>query len=502
MEARLGRNLALITGALPKEVRRAGYDRSALRAGMAHVGVGAFHRCHQAEYTDDVLEQRFDRWGVIGINVRAPLLADTLGRQDGLYTRILRRDGNIDARVIGCVLQTVDSQESPEPALRVLAAPDIDVVTLTITEKGYCHKPARGELDPDRAEVAHDLSHPEAPLSVPGLIARALELRMQTHGRPLTIISCDNIPANGVILGNVVGAMMERRDPALARWAQANAAFPSTMVDRIVPATAPADLEMVEQNFGYRDLAVVGGEPYRAWIIEERFAGRVPRWDLAGAQLAHDVRPFELIKMRVLNAAQTSLAYLGLLAGHEHTSDDMTDPLLVAFVRRMLVEESLPTLPQVPGISPLDYVEQSLERLRNKAIRHRNHQIATDGSQKIVQRLLNPIRERLRRRESVLLLSVVVAAWMVYLILPSKRFGGRWTTEDPYGARIAGIAERIGRDSEALATEILAINAIFDRELAERAEFRSTIARHLDQLLSDEPMAYLRQIMEQRVATS
>ena len=256
-------------------------------------------------------------------------------------------------------------------------------------------------------DIVHDLANPEAPRSLPGLIARALELRMNSHGRPLTLMSCDNIPANGVILGNVVRAMAERRGSGLAAMDRGQRRLPvdawstaSRRRRRRPTSTWSSSASAIAT------VRSVVGEPFRQWVIESRFAGRVPQWDLVGATLVDDVTPFEHLKMRVLNGAQSSLAYLGVLAGLEHTSDDIADPLLVAFVRRMLIEESLPTLPPVPGISAERYVEQSLERLRNTAIRHRNHQIATDGSQKIVQRLLNPIRERLRRGESVALLSV------------------------------------------------------------------------------------------------
>jgi fructuronate reductase len=483
-----------LLGRLPKAVRRPAYDRARLAVGMAHVGVGAFHRCHQAEFTDDLLERSFDRWGVVGINIRPPALSGTLEEQGGLYTRLLREDGSAEARVIGSMVSVVDSQSDPAPALGVLSSADIDVITMTVTEKGYCHRPASGELDLDHPDVVHDLAHPEAPRSLPGLIARALELRMLSHGRPATVMSCDNIPANGVILGNVVRAVAERRGGRLAEWIAANAAFPSAMVDRIVPATQAADTDRVAREFGYRDDAVVVGEPFRQWVVESRFAGRVPRWDTVGATFVDDVTPFEHLKMRVLNGAQTTLSYLGVFAGHEHTCDDMADPLLAGFVRRMLIEETLPTLEPVPGMDARRYVEQSLGRLRNTAIRHRNHQIATDGSQKIVQRILNPIRERLARGESIALLSVPVAAWMAYLICASRRFGGKWPVEDPYAGRIAAIAERVGRGTAALVGEILAIDTIFDRALAASATFRSAVAGSLDTFLSDDPLAGLRRI--------
>ncbi len=487
---------ASLLSRLPRDVAGPRYDRARLSVGMAHVGVGAFHRCHQADFTDDLLNERFDRWGVVGINIRAPRLADTLGRQDGLYTRLLREDERIDARIIGCILSTVDAADDITRALAVLAAPEVDVITLTVTEKGYCHKPATGRLNEALPEVAHDLKAPAGPRTLPGILARALELRMQSHGHPVTVVSCDNIPSNGAILENVVGAMAAARGSALSGWIAANVAFPSTMVDRIVPATSAADLELVEQHYGYGDRAAVVGEPFRQWVIEDRFAGRKPGWDLVGASFVADVAPYELIKMRLLNAAQSSLAYLGLFAGHEHSGDAALDPVLAEFVRRMLIQESAPTLPPVPGISPERYIEEVFRRLRNTAIRHRNHQIATDGSQKLVQRFLNPIRERMRSGESVELLSVVVAAWVVYLASASRRFGRRWAVEDPFAETVAGAAERAGRDGAALAAEVLANDALFDPALAESAEFRSTVARHIDGLLSERPIGYVAALLQ------
>ncbi|NUS22000.1 MAG: mannitol dehydrogenase family protein [Mesorhizobium sp.] len=488
-------NLSLaLLGRLPSEVRKPAYDRAALKPGIAHIGVGAFHRCHQAEYTDDLLEKDFDRWGLVGINIRPPLLADTLGRQDGLYTRLIRQNNEVEARIIGSIVRVVDSQDSAGPALDILALSDIEMITMTVTEKGYCHIPSSGALDLDHPDIVHDLANPETPRSVPGILAKALGLRMASHGRPVTLLSCDNIPTNGTILGNVVRAFAERRGRKLADWIDANVAFPSAMVDRIAPATTAGDIETVEQRFGYRDGAVVVGERFRQWVIENRFAGRVPRWDLVGASFVDDVTPFEHLKMRVLNGAQTTLSYLGVLGGFEHTFEAIADPLLADFVRRMLTEETLPTLMPVPGITPAAYVEQSLSRLANTAIRHRNHQIATDGSQKIVQRLLNPTRDRLAKGGSIALLSVPVAGWMAYLIKASARFGHAWQVSDPFAKKIAAIADRIGLNSKLLADAILAIDAIFEPSLAANTTFRAHVVAGLDGLLSNDPMGFVKQV--------
>lgn len=485
-----------ILQSLPASVDRPHYDRSALRRGMAHIGVGAFHRAHQAEYTDDLLAKSFDRWGIVGVNIRPPGLTESLGAQSGLYTRLLRDGARNEARIIGSIVEVVESIENSGPALEVLASPDIDVVTLTVTEKGYCHRPADGSLDTTNLEVAADIATPEAPRTVPGILARALEMRMMAHGKPLTIVSCDNIPENGVILGNVVREMARLRCAALSDWVEGNAAFPSCMVDRIAPATTPFDTETVERSFGYRDSAVVVGEPFRQWVIEQKFAGRFPRWDAVGAAFVDDVTPYEHIKMRVLNGAQTTLANLGVLAGHEYTFDAIGDPLLEAFVRRMLVEETVTTLAEVPGMPALLYVDQSLARLHNTAIRHRCHQIATDGSQKIVQRLLNPVRERARRGQASPMLGLSVAAWMAYLILASSRFGSRWKADDPLAGRIAAIADATGDNPTALVGEILRIESIFGSELASLPSFADSIASPLSHLLSSDPMSAVKRVME------
>lgn len=480
---------------LPPEVARPAYDRAAVTAGIAHLGVGAFHRCHQAEFADDLLGLRPGPWGIVGINLRPPDLGPTLGAQSGLYTRLCRSGDAVEPRVVGSILRVVDAQQDPAPALDVLADPAIHVVTLTVTEKAYCHEPATGRLDEGLPEVAADLAGLDRPRSLPGVIARALEIRRERHGRPLTLVSCDNVPGNGAILERAVMAIADRR-PGLARWIGANAAFPSTMVDRIAPATTAADIAEVEASFGYRDEAVAVGEPFRQWVIEDRFAGPVPPWDRAGAVFAADVTPFEHLKMRVLNGAQTALACLGALAGHVHTSDAIADPVLARFVERMLLRETLPTLAPVPGIEPAAYVAESLARLRNTAIRHRTHQIATDTSRKIVQRLLNPALERLRRGEDATHLALATAAWIAYALRGSETFGHAWQVDDPEAARIAGIAARLGRDPEALAGAILSLDGVFPPDLAARPAFRGAVAAALPELLSPDPLAPVRRLLD------
>jgi fructuronate reductase len=480
-----------ILASLPVSVRRPGYDRQGLGIGMAHIGVGAFHRCHQGDFTDDMLEARFDRWGVVGINLKPPRLADGLARQSGLYTRTLVSGGEADIRVVGCMRQTIDVEAGDAgAAIAALADPDVSVVTLTITEKGYCHVPATGQIDTANQEVAADLREPGRPRTALGLLAAGLDRRRTIGAAGLTLVSCDNIPANGRILANVLTEFALQRSPTLAGWIGDNVRFPSTMVDRIVPATSPADAALVVARCGVVDLAPVVGEPFRQWVIEDNFATRRPDWDAAGAEFAADVTPYELMKMRLLNATQSAFAYFGILSGKEHTVDAARDPVIGGVVRKMLVSESAATLPVVPGTSASVYIDQVLRRLDNTALRHRNHQVATDGSQKIVQRLLNPIRGRIGKSQSFELLAAVVAGWIAYLLAAAPRYGARWPVADPFANEVQRVADRAGANSRDIAGAVLAIKPVFGNDLA-TGPLAAVVARHLEHLLAADPRGYL-----------
>ena len=283
-------------------MRQPQYDRESLKIGMAHIGVGAFHRCHQAEFIDDMLEARFGPWGVMGINLTAPSLADLLAPQDCLYSRTLRQDARAETRIIGALRHVIDvtDKASAEAAVAALGGPEISVATMTVTEKGYCLTPSTGALDLDNPALRADLEGGFPPRTLLGLLALALERRRQTGAAPLTLISCDNVPSNGARLGAAMLKFAALRSAELTRWIEDQVTFPSTMVDRIVPATAPEDIDKVSEALGARDPAAVVGEPFRQWVIEDKFAGERPPLDLAGAQFVADAKPYEQIKMRVL----------------------------------------------------------------------------------------------------------------------------------------------------------------------------------------------------------
>ena len=487
---------------LPAAIRRPGYDRAAVPVGLAHIGVGAFQRCHLCDFTEDMLERRPGPWGVVGVNLRPPLLGSLLQPQNGLYSRTLRQGERAETRVIGAIRRVVDAGNAAgaDAAVAELAAPEIRAITMTITEKGYCRVPSTGRLDWSDAELMRDHAGGGSPATALGLLAAMFERRRATGAPGLTVISCDNIPANGVLLGGVMADFLAARSPDLARWVAANVAFPSTMVDRIVPATTPENIAAVSDQIGLRDEAAVVGEPFCQWVIEDRFAGERPPWDLAGAQFVRDVTPYELIKMRVLNAAQSTLSHLGAIVGHSFSFEAVGDPVLAGLTRLMLERETATTLPTLADMPIGPYIETSLDRIANRAIRHRCHQIGTDGSQKLVQRVVNPLRERMAAGHAPGLLALAVASWLAYALCGALRFGDRWTPDDPLADRVAAIGEQTG-DFDALSRALLGLQAVFGRDLA-GSPAAVPIAGYLRGLLSGDPAGFLKGLLEDAASGS
>jgi len=469
---------------LPAGVARPTYDRTTLPVGVAHLGVGAFHRCHQAEYLDDLLQAGAAAAGMVGINLYPPALTAQLGPQGGLYSRTLTDDADHETRVIGAILRVIDAPAQITAALAALADPQVTTVTLTVTEKGYCHIPATGALDHSHPGVIADLAGGAMPQTIPGLLARALAARAAAGAGPgagsVNLISCDNIPANGAILARVVRAMAL---PALQGWIDDNVAFPATMVDRIVPATTPAARDALALALGCRDEGAVFGEPFRQWVITDDFRAPRPAWEQAGAQIATDVEPYEHIKMRLLNAAQTMTALLGALAGHQFTHQAIRDPAIRGAVTRALRSETIPHLPSVPGMEPAAYLARSLSRIENRAIHHECRQIATDTSQKIRQRLLEPIRARRAAGLAHDGLTGGVAAWIAWLACSGPAFAARWPVSDPVAGRVAGVLARRGRDLRGIAADVLGFADVFGDDLARDDGFAARVAVRAERLI-------------------
>jgi fructuronate reductase len=397
--------------ALPPEAAAPAYDRSAARGGVVHLGVGAFHRGHQAAVFDQILRAGDLDWAVRGVSLRSPEVRDRLAPQDGLYALQVLDGAEVQTRIIGALQDVVVAPQDPELVVERLADPAVHLATLTITEKGYHLDPATLELawaDPD---IRHDLASPQASRTAPGLLAEAL-MRRRTRGlAPLTVLSCDNLPANGEGLRQAVLSLAGRRDPGLRDWIADAAAFPNSMVDRIVPATPPEALDGFAARFGVRDEALVGTEPFLQWVVEDRFAGRRPDLESAGVQLVGAVEPFETAKLRMLNGAHSAMAYLGGLAGVGFVHEFAAAPECARFVAR-LWDEIAPTIPPVRGLDLTAYRDELARRFRNAALQHRLRQIAMDGSRKLPQRLLAPLREAKARGLPTSALALAVGAWV------------------------------------------------------------------------------------------
>ncbi len=468
-----------------------GYDRSAVRPGVVHIGIGAFFRAHGAVYLDDILA-RDPRWGVIGVSMRRPDTGDALAPQDFCYAVAVRDGAGTACRTIGSVLDIIDATASPERVMAALTDPSIRIVSLTVTEKGYCHDPGTGALDPAHADIRHDLAAPDKPVSVPGLIARAIDLRRLAGTPPFTVLCCDNLPENGKTAKAVVTGFAALCDPQLAAYIRESVPFPCTMVDRIVPATTDEDRALVREMTGKEDAWPVVTEPFTQWVIEDEFASGRPDYVAAGAQMVGDVAAYELMKLRMLNGSHSTLAYLGYLAGYETVSAAMADADMARLIREMMLHEIIPTLP-FPPTEMAGYAGQLIARFANPALKHRTWQIAMDGSQKLPQRLLGTIRDRLATDQPVTRLALGVAAWMRYATGEDER-GRPIDVRDPLAQRLRQIYQKTGPDAAALADAYLGLREVFDADLATDASFRAVLSRHLGSLFEIGALATLKRL--------
>ena len=475
--------LSLATlASLPASIVRPAYDVAAVSVGIVHLGLGAFHRAHQAVFTDAVLASD-PRWGICGVSMKTPRSTGPLAAQDGLYTVLTKGSDGTSARVIGALRETAFAGHDVAALVRRLADPRVTVVTLTVTEKGYCHDPASGRLDFAHPDVAHDLAEPGAPVSAIGLLVAGLAARMHTGAGAINVVCCDNLPRNGRVLEGLVQEFAARRDRALAGWVAAQAAFPGTMVDRIVPATTEADIADVERRLGVADAAPVVAEPYNQWVIEDRFVAARPAWEAAGATLVHDIAPYETMKLRMLNGSHSTLAYLGYLIGHDTIAQAARDPALAGFVEQQMLAEIAPTLLAPPGVRTADYGAELMRRFRNPALPHRTRQIAMDGSQKLPQRLLGTIRDNLGAGGPIERLALSVAGWMRY-VHGRDEAGATIEVSDPLAARFAAIAAAHRNDPAGFATGLLALEAIFGSDLPRDPRFTETVIASLESLFA------------------
>jgi len=475
-----------------KNILTPSYDRRKIEVGIVHLGLGAFHRAHQAFYTDQVLEKDGGDWAICGVSLKRPEVRDQMVPQDGLYSLVEQDASGNPIKIIGAVKEVLFAPEDPGTVLKIMASPDTRVVSLTVTEKGYCHDPASGRLNFQHPDILNDLESPSQPASAIGFLFQALSIRRNSGIKAFTVLSCDNLPENGKTLQKLVLEFANRRDPDLAKWIEKEATFPCCMVDRIVPATSESDRDEISERLGVRDEAMVVTEPFSQWVIEDDFVNGRPAWENVGAEMVEDVRPFEEMKLRMLNGTHSTLAYLGYLAGIEYVSEAVQQPVFEKFLRNMMKEEIMPTL-KLPESVDLDQYQNALiERYQNPALKHRLWQIAMDGSQKLPQRLLGTIRDRIATATSFNRLVLAVAGWMRYILGRDEK-GNPIEIRDP----LAEVYRKISLESgmlqketpsvtsiNAYISQILSIKEIFGVDLPDNPHFRNAVTREFEKLMN------------------
>ncbi|NLR99858.1 mannitol dehydrogenase family protein [Rhizobium sp. P38BS-XIX] len=399
---------------LPADVARSAMDKAPATPGILHIGLGAFHRAHQAIYTEDAMTHSGGAWGIVGVSLRSREIVDDLKAQDFLYSVTARRAEGEDIRVVGSIVDALAASVDADDVLKYLADPTIRIVSLTVTEKAYGLDAASGGLDHDHAAVSHDLRSPGNPVGVIGYIVEGLARRHAAGEAPFTVLCCDNLPSNGDVVKRLVLEMARHRNEQLAAWIEREGAFPNTMVDRIVPAPTQDTLDRARALLGAEDHLALETESFRQWVIEDHFISGRPAWEVAGALFVKDVAPYEKMKLRLLNGAHSLIAYLGQLHGLEYVRDVMAVPQYVARIRSHM-QAAAKTLDPVPGIDIDGYIDELLARFSSPAIAHRTAQIAMDGTQKLPQRIFSPALDTLAADGEIGSFAYVTALWLSFV---------------------------------------------------------------------------------------
>lgn len=400
---------------LPKTVAGPAYERSALTAGILHVGVGNFHRAHMAVYLDDLFATGVDMdWALVGAGVRAAdtAMREKLAGQDWLSTVVELDPGGLHARIVGSMIDFV----AVDPARTVarMSDPEIRIVSMTITEGGYYVNDLTDRVDTEHPDIAHDAAHPDNPRSIFGMILAALRARREAGEPAFTVMSCDNLPENGNVARRTVLALAQLADPGFADWVARCVAFPNSMVDCITPATSERERALVRERFDLVDAAPVVCEPFRQWVLEDRFSHGRPRLERVGVEFVSDVAPFELMKLRVLNGGHAAIAYPSALLGYEFVHDAMADPLIRDWLAAVETREIIPTLPPIPGVDLAAYLGTVTERFSNPAVGDTIPRLCLDGSNRQPKFILPTLRQALSDGGAFEGLALEVAFWCRY----------------------------------------------------------------------------------------
>jgi mannitol 2-dehydrogenase len=464
------------------------YDRQKVGQAIMHVGVGGFHRAHQALYTDDLLNQGEDsQWGFCGVGLlkHDARIRDVMQSQDCLYTLVERSLAGDTARVIGSIVNFSFAPDDSQKVIEQMASPATRILSLTITEGGY-YISSTGELDAQHPDLQRDLANPHEPSCAFGYILEALDRRRLRGLAPFTLMSCDNIQSNGEVAKKMLMAFAELRDPQLKNWMAENCLFPNSMVDRITPATTDEHRALVKEKFGIDDGWPVMTESFKQWVIEDHFVQGRPKWEQVGAQMTSDVLPYEKMKLRLLNASHQALCYIGMLLGYQLVHETMEDPDIRRLVEKMMDEEVTPILSPVPGVDLTEYKKTLIERFANPAIRDQLSRIGIYGSSGIPKFVLPTVEEQLKRGGPIKLLSFTVASWFRYLNGLDES-GKEMPMLDPMAPKLRERAKAAGKD----ARQLLGMREVFSEELANAPAFANQVSDTLDSFYAEGARATL-----------
>jgi fructuronate reductase len=485
---------------LPDNVARPKYDMAAHKAGIVHIGIGAFHRGHQAVFTDDAIANSGGNWRIIGVSLRSESVSEQMNPQDGLYTVTAKSKQQQETRLIGAIEKVIVAPQNPAEVLALLASSDIKVLTLTVTEKGYHYNMASHALAEENADIKHDIAHPTSPISMPGYIVAACAMRMnKAKGNyKLSIISCDNLPENGEVTRKVVCDLAAKISPELLTWIETNVSFSSSMVDRIVPAVTEQNKESMRTKLGMRDEAMIETEIFKQWVVEDSFCTSTPDWKSAGVLIVDKVESYEKLKLRTLNGSHSALAYMGVLLGYEWIHQAIADPLLLNAIQRLMKQETGPSLIAPSALDLPVYQRAIIERFQNDEIAYATQQVAMDGSQKMIQRIFAPIADNITNGKddsSYRVMLAVVAAWMLYL-RGKDEAGNTFEIKDPLADKLHSIALKNEHDPTTYVLSLISDCDVVPVVLSQNELFRTALINTLTLIQKNGLRAYLLDLLK------
>ncbi|MBF7073671.1 mannitol dehydrogenase family protein [Glaciecola sp. MH2013] len=483
---------------LPEEIDGPKYAPAEHGVGILHIGIGAFHRGHQAVFTDDAIARAGGDWRITGVSLRSPTVANQLNPQNGLYTVTEKSGGKSTSRVIASVAKVISARQNQSELLTSLASPSIKIITLTVTEKGYYFDQATGTLMWEAEDVQHDVLYPNQPVTMPGYLVLACQLRMKSeysHTSKLTVISCDNLSENGRITEKVVIALATKISIELVEWISANVTFCSSMVDRIVPKVTQTDIENHIASAGYEDRGLIITEPFKQWVIEDNFCTERPDWESVGVLFVDKVADYEKLKIRTLNGSHSALAYMGVLLGYRYIHEAIGSDLLSNIVHQMMKDESGPTIPKFEGFNLAAYQQEIIARFSNSDIAYETQQVASDGSQKLQQRILAPLNELYTqgnsKPNSVLLATLV--SWLRY-IKKANEPEGFYDVVDPLATELTSIVDKYWESPSELILAIYESTSLIPRQLKLNKQFNDDFHCALHAIDEHGVETYLKQL--------